>query len=141
MSKRKDDSIRCMHTLCLRGYVVSPHVAFVDTASCLGDQDQSSIKCGTPVLRLSAGCRTSCNGRCWGFVRPCKRQEAHVRKRLHVSRGAHGKTNWTDPSWWEGFFSRPVRITLLKNLCCHSQWLVMHIWVVLLPFSLAFFSK
>ncbi len=67
---RKDDSIHHKHTLYLWGRTLSPHVAFVDTASCLADQDQGSIHCGTLVLWLAPGCRSSFNDLCLSFVQP-----------------------------------------------------------------------
>lgn len=96
----------CKHTLHPWGRTVSFHVAFVDTASCLADQDRGFHQMWDPCAVAFPWMQEQLYWLALGFCSALCRQDEHVGVRLHVSCGAHGKTHHPGLTWscWEGFF-------------------------------------
>lgn len=102
---------------------VSPHVAFVDTASRLAGQDQRSVKCSGPrVLRPSPGRRASCKGQRQCYCSALDRQEEHVGAGLHVSPGAHGNMREKKKKKQKWSVWRSLRVSAVN-----THTLVMHV--------------
>lgn len=90
----------------LLGRTVSPHMAFVDTASCLADQDQSSTERGTPCCGspLDAGAAViGSAGVSFSLVQKERTRGSETARELWSS--WQNKSSWTGPFLLGRFFS------------------------------------